>query len=136
MNKILQDIWILTNSGTVLWSRVYDAKMDDQLFGALMSAVNTFAKQISNQGLTTIELTDKTFVLHKKEGLLFITNAPIKTHKKRIKRELQWIADKFIQTYSNDLEFWNKDTLLFSDFKNIIENSLEDPIDKLKKSFW
>jgi len=136
MDKILQDIWILNQSGTVLWSRVINPKMDQQLFGALMSAIDSFAKEISNQGLTNIELTDKTFFLFKKQNLLFITNAPRKVKEKRIQQELKWISDKFLETYTNELKCWDKDTMVFSDFKNVIENSLEEPIDKLKKSFW
>lgn len=136
MDKVLQDIWILTDSGTVLWSRVINRKMDEQLFGALMSAINSFAKEISNKGLTNIELTDKTFFLLKRQNLIFITNTPSDVKEKRIQEELRWVADKFIETYSDDLKNWDKDTSMFSGFKDIIENSLEEPIDKLKKSFW
>jgi hypothetical protein len=136
MDKILQDIWILNQAGTVLWSRVINPKMDEQLFGALMSAIDSFAKEISNQGLTNIQLTNKTFFLLKKQNLLFITNVPGKVKEKRIQKELQWISDKFIETYKEELNCWDKDTMVFSDFGNVIENSLEEPIDKLKKSFW
>lgn len=136
MDKILQDIWILNQAGTVLWSRVINPKMDEQLFGALMSAIDSFAKEISNQGLTNIQLTDKTFFLLKKQDLLFITNVPGKVREKRIQKELQWISEKFIETYKEELNCWDKDIMVFSDFGNVIENSLEEPIDKLKKSFW
>ena len=136
MDKVLQDIWILTDSGTVLWSRVINPKMDEQLFGALMSAIDTFANEISNKGLTNVELTDMTFYLLKRQELLFITNAPSDVKEKRIKEELRWVADKFIEIYSDKLKNWDKDTSLFSGFEEIIENSLKEPIDKLKKSFW
>ncbi len=136
MDKLLQDIWILTKSGTVLWSRVFNPKMDEQLFGALMSAINSFALEIANQGLTNIQLTEKMFFLLKKEGLLFITNAPKKVKEKRLKRELKWIADKFIELYADELRYWDKNTIIFSDFEGHIESALEEPIDKLKKSFW
>jgi hypothetical protein len=136
MTNVLQDIWILTDSGTVIWSRVFNPKMDKQLFGALMSAINTFAMEIGKEGLTNIQLTDKSFFIFKKKELLFITNAPNKVKEKRVKHELKWIADKFFELYSEELKIWDRNTLIFSDFKNHIENSLEKPIDKLKKSFW
>ena len=45
--KILRDIWILTDSGIVLFHRTYDQDLDEQLFGSLLSALNSFAEEIS-----------------------------------------------------------------------------------------
>ena len=59
---ILQDIWILSHSGTVLFSRVFEPQMENQLFGALMSALNTFAEQLADGGLSNFELSEKKFV--------------------------------------------------------------------------
>ncbi|KKM72420.1 hypothetical protein LCGC14_1420660, partial [marine sediment metagenome] len=40
MAKLIQDIWILAESGIVLFHRVFNKQIDAQLFGALMTALN------------------------------------------------------------------------------------------------
>lgn len=136
MQNILQDIWILTKSGTVVWSRVFNPKVNEQIFGALMSAIMTFSKKITNKGLTNIELTDKSFIILKREGLIFITNAPKNIKEKRIKKELETISEKFFQLYSFKEEEWDSDVSTFEDFENHIEGSLESTINKFKEGFW
>jgi len=49
--KILKDIWVLTDSGIVLFSKMYDQKVNTQLFGALMSALNKLEEALSDGGI-------------------------------------------------------------------------------------
>ena len=72
---ILQDIWIISHTGTVLFSRVFEAQMEQQLFGALMSALNTFAEQLSGGGLSNFELSEKKFVLKKTGSYTFVASS-------------------------------------------------------------
>ncbi|MEJ2251559.1 MAG: hypothetical protein P8Y97_18125 [Candidatus Lokiarchaeota archaeon] len=68
MVKLLQDIWILNqNSGVVLFHRVFDETVDVQLFGGLMSALNSFAEVLSQEGLTSFDLSSKRFSILKKK---------------------------------------------------------------------
>ena len=48
MSKIIKDLWVLTDSGIVLFSKTYDQKVNPQLFGALMSALNKFAEALTD----------------------------------------------------------------------------------------
>lgn len=136
MRDVLQDIWILTKTGTVIWSRVFNPKVNEQLFGALMSAIMTFSKEISNGGLTSIELTDRTFIFFKREGLIFVTNAPKKVKETRIKKELERISAKFFELYSFNIKDWDSDVSAFDGFEKHIEDSLEATISKFEKGFW
>ncbi|MFX0186417.1 MAG: hypothetical protein ACFE8A_01645 [Candidatus Hodarchaeota archaeon] len=54
--KVVQDLWILLDSGIVLFSRVYNPKINQQLFGSLMTALNSFAGELAAGGLTSFEL--------------------------------------------------------------------------------
>ncbi len=49
MVKLIQDLWILSNSGIVVFSRAFDQKVDEQLFGGLMSALDTFAQLLRRE---------------------------------------------------------------------------------------
>ena len=134
MTKVIQDIWILNDNGIVIFNRVFNEQLEAQLFGSLMSALNSFAQQISDgQGLNNFEISNKRFTLIKKRSFLFIANSSKKFKEKKVILELEKIAQKFNDQYSEDFfKGWDNDVNIFIDFKNEIENALEDPV----KQFW
>ena len=136
--KILKDLWILTSTGVVLYSRVIDEKINPQLFGALMSALNSFAEKLSDGGISNFELSNLRFVVVRRRNFLFIGSTANKTKEKKTLDELKVISDKFFEVYPQDsLLDWNSDISLFTDFGTHIKNSLEKaPEDKLKEAFW
>lgn len=137
MTKLLQDIWIIEDSGIVLFHRVFDEKVDVTLFGGLLTALNSFAEEIASGGLSNFELAGKRFYILKKKNYLFIANASNKYNFKKVKIELDGVMQKFFELYSNILlNNWNGDTSLFSNFEYKIEDSLEGMIKKLEKAFW
>ena len=137
MTKLLQDIWIIEDSGIVLFHRVFDEKVDATLFGGLLTALNSFAEEIASGGLSNFELAGKRFYILKKKNYLFIANASNKYNVKKVKIELDEVMQKFFELYSNILlNNWNGDTSLFSSFEYKIEDSLEGMIEKLEKAFW
>ena len=135
--KIIQDLWILVEEGTVLYSRVFNEKMQNQLFGALMSALNSFASQLVDGGLTSFELSDKKFSIVRENNILFIAGYPKKIKDKKALEELGAIKIKFIKKF--DAEFfktWDCDVSCFEDFgKEIEEKYLEDPAVKFWEGF-
>ena len=135
-NKIIQDLWILSDSGIVLFSRVYNPKINEQLFGALMSALNTFAGELASGGLTSFELKSIRFNLVKKKNYIFVANSSRKVKEKSVFEELKRISEKFIDNYGKALENWDSNVSIFSNFQDIIEDSLEETIKKFQKAFW
>ena len=138
MGKILKDLWILTSTGVVVYSRVIDERINPQLFGALMSALNSFAEQLSNGGISNFEMSDMRFVVVRRRDYLFVGSALNKTKEKKVIDELKVISDKFFEIYSlESLLNWDSDISKFSDFGEHIKKSLEKaPADKLKEAFW
>jgi len=130
--KAIQDLWILTNTGVVVFNRVFDAQLKTQLFGALMSALNSFAEQLAEGGLSNFELSDKRFIIMKKKNFLFVANSAKKIKEKRVIDQLGKIAKTFFQKYENNLVDWDHDISVFTDFEKDIGDSLQDPI----KEFW
>lgn len=136
MVKVLQDIWILSESGIVLFSRVFDPKVNEQLFGALMTALNSFATELAGGGLSNFELSSIRFTIYKDKGLLFVANSAKNVKEKKVQEELKIIAEKFFDKYSDVLVSWDSDVNVFADFNDEIEDSLEDTIKKFQKAFW
>jgi len=137
MTKLIQDLWILDDSGIVLFHRVFDETVDANLFGGLMSALNSFAEEISKSGLSNFEISNKRFSLLKDKNYLFIANASKNHNLKRVNHELELIKNKFFEQFQEEvLTNWNGDTNLFKSFVKKIEDSLEQIIEKLEKAFW
>ncbi len=136
MVKVLQDIWILSESGIVVFSRVFDPKVNEQLFGALMTALNSFASELAKGGLSSFELSSIRFTIYKDKGFLFVSNSAKKVKEKKVQEELKVIAEKFFNKYSDVLISWDSDINVFTNFNDDIEDSLEDTIKKFQKAFW
>ena len=136
MRKVLQDIWIMMESGIVVFHRVFDEKVNALLFGAMMSALNMFASELSTGGLTNFDLSEKHFTLTKRENLVFIVNSNRDIKQKRIDQELEVIIEMFFELYGDIIKDWIGDTSIFSNFEQEIEESLETPMDKFEKAFW
>lgn len=137
MVKVLQDIWIITEGGIVLYHRVFDDKVDDQLFGGLMSALNSFAEELVQEGLSNFELEQKRFTFTKRNNLLFIANSSKKVKEKKVMEELSNIIDRFFELYPKEfVDNWEGDISTFLDFEKEIEGSLEETIQKFQKAFW
>jgi hypothetical protein len=137
LQKIIQDIWIINDAGAVLFHRIFDKKVDEQLIGALMSALNLIAEELESGGLSSFELKEKKFIIMKKHGISFIVNSPLKVKEKKVKQELTNVVNKFSTLYPKEFfSNWDNDISIFNDFENKIKDSLQDTIDKFEKAFW
>ena len=114
----------------MLFNRTYDEMLKAQLLGAVMSALNSFAKELDQEGLSSFQLSNKRFSLIKKNKLIFITNTNPKTVKeKKALKELEELSKKFFDTYAGSIiEKWDGDANFFNDFSNQIEESVEEKV--------
>ena len=136
MVKVLQDIWILSDSGIALFHRLFDESIDDQLFGALMSALDSFAEELSQGGLSYFELKNKRFTVIKKHDLMFVATSDTKIKQKKVAEELEVIAQKFYTQYFLILENWDGEVTHFLNFGKEIEDSLEMDVQKFHEAFF
>ena len=116
MTGILIDFWILTENGIVLYSKVSDQKVNPQLFGPLMSALNKFAEKLTDGGITNFEMSDLRFVVTKRRSFLFIASSSNKTKEKKVIDDLVQISDQFFKVYAEALINWDNNIETFSDF--------------------
>ena len=127
MAKILQDFWILeSESGIVLFHRVIDNELDVQIFGGLMSALNSFAEILANGGISSFELSKKRCAILKSKNILFIGVASKKTRERKIIGELNKISNKFFGIYGDIIDTWHGDITAFSNFKIEIQDSFKE----------
>lgn len=124
--KIIDNLWILLETGIVLFKRIIDKNIKTQLFGGLMSALNSFSERLSDGGLTNFEISNKRFILMKKNNIIFVASALKNVKEKRVIEKLNRVSEKFFELYP--LEWiqkeWDSDISYFSDFEQEIESIL------------
>ena len=126
MVKLIKDLWILTESGITVFSRVIDPRVNPQLFGALMSAINAFAEKLTEGGISNFELSEIKFSLIKKKNFLFVATSTKTIKSKKIYNELKYISTRFFVLYPEEmLKKWDSDVGLFDTFTHSIRDSLE-----------
>ncbi|MHA1793744.1 MAG: hypothetical protein ACTSVI_13965 [Promethearchaeota archaeon] len=137
MVKILQDIYIISEDGRVMFRRVYDEKVDAQLFGGFMSALNTLATQFNEDGLSEFNLGKNKYLVIKRNDIFFIANYNNKMNIKKAKQELENVIKIFFENYLVDLVAgWDGDLTKFKGFGDKIKDSLEDAIKTFEQAFW
>jgi len=135
--KVIQDVWILTSDGISVFSRLHDESLNEQLFGALMSALNSFAEEIAKGGLSNFQLSNKRFSIRKRNNFIFVASSNPKIKEKKAISEMELIIEKFFNKYPEDLlTNWDSDVSIFEDFEQNIEDSLESTFKKFQKAFW
>jgi hypothetical protein len=137
MGKIIQDIWVLKDEGVVIFKRVFEERVDAQLFGGFFSALNAFAANLDKGGINNFELSDKKFFIVKQNNLIFIVNSDKKVKAKDAQTELDKIIKRFFDCYPPEmLKSWDGNTSFFDNFTKKIEDSLEDVIKNFQNAFW
>jgi len=126
LKKVIRDLWILTEDGTAIFTRIFDQELEVQLFAMLMSALNSFAMEISTTGISNFELNNIRFDILKKRNLLFIATSSPKFKKKFILNELENISKQFFELYGVDiLNNWDGEISKFTDFTEVVNKSVE-----------
>jgi len=129
LSKIIRDLWIVTKYGITIFSRVKGSKIDPQIFGGLMSALNLFSQSLSDGGMSNFELSNMRFTILKKNQLLFVANSSNQVKSKKVLNELKIISKKFNEEFSEEnINIYNGNINVFSNFAPNIKGSLEDSI--------
>jgi len=123
---VFQDIWILDRSGIVIFHREFDKLVSPQLFGAMMSALNHFAEQLAEGGLSNFELQNTRFTIIKQSGLIFVANSSREFNQKKVSKELKKVSNKFLKLYSDELKNFKGQIGAFAEFKKEIKDTLEE----------
>ncbi|TXT61716.1 MAG: hypothetical protein BAJALOKI1v1_1100005 [Promethearchaeota archaeon] len=137
MVTIIDELWIITIDGIVLFSHTFKHAIDPQLFGALLSAINSFSEEVADEGLSDFQFGERQFLLFKKRDLLFLGSSHDIKKKNIINKELESIARKFFEKYplKGRKDDWNKEVSVYKDFGKEIEDAFQDSIQAFWKGF-
>lgn len=119
MIKYLQDLWILKEYGLILFSKIRHHNTDDQCLGGLTSALYSFTQTGLHETLLRFTTNKFEYKILEKHELLFVGTFLTKTKDKVAFSELNHIAEKFFEKYSEEnIRNWDYNVNKFSEFKH------------------
>ena len=132
----IDDLWILTKAGITIFRKLQNDSVQDQLFGALMSALNSFSSKVFEGELSTFGFGNKIFTIIRKNDIIFVGSHLKKVKEKKIIKELEFVIKKFFEVYPKDLldnllSKWDGDIDVFSDFGKHIYETTEEKFKEL-----
>ena len=137
MFKPIEDLWILQDNGVVLFKHVSDEKIDAQLFGGFMSAIDMFASKLDGKGLNNFQLGDKKFTLVKKRNLFLIGAHKPKIPEKKVLKTLNAVCTEFLSQFNEVLESpLHCNIARFESFTRNASNPAVQAVSQLKSSLW
>jgi hypothetical protein len=133
---MIYDIWIMHEDGIMLYQNCTGDMMNADIFGGLMSAINSVSNLIGNASVQGMVIGKKQLSMIKKHGILFIVFHDKHDRPDKVKNKLDDIALRFFSKYPPImLSTWRGDTGLFSTFKHDIESMFMTFDDAVRKIF-
>ena len=119
-------LWILSEHGLVLYHACKDGSIDAHLFAGFLSAANTIAMQLDDDGLGGIELGTTRITISRSRGLLFIGLHDKRVKEKRVAADMRAVTGKFFSMYPPAvIDGWNGNARAFAAFDQVAAITIE-----------
>jgi len=123
----LKDILIITESGKVVASKINNENIDETLFGMLISALTSYASQIYNDKLNSIQFNRIRFDFLKRDNFIFMASSSVKTKHEKALKVLKIVSDVFFKRYpKSKLEEWDGNLNIFQELSSDIKKSIDE----------
>ena len=121
MGSILKKIWIFSKEGIPIAGFGNDNLVDKTLMGGFISAIKSFSKELTDEGLKSFKMKEFLFtlkpVLQGNVILVCKTNSSIKN--KKIQKLCDIVRQIFENLYGlDDLKSWDGDLSFFDSFND------------------
>ncbi len=141
MAKIYNDLLIITETGTNLFSSVTSGAMQSgvEMVSGFLSALNIFAKSDRGESMKELTLEQTTFIFEKRGGLIYIITTTEPNAKPLLRPFLNHLIEAFEAQYKDEMTRFIGDVTPFESFEETL--SIErfdhaiDAIDEQDDSF-
>ncbi|HEY0089265.1 MAG TPA: hypothetical protein VGB37_10500 [Candidatus Lokiarchaeia archaeon] len=125
MSKYIDDLWVLLKTGALIF-HYSEKSVDPTLFGAILSALNTYSENLAEGGVSEFEFKKNRITFLKLQNIMIVALSSTQIKQKKVKNALEDIATKFFNLYSEDyIDKWHGDVKYFSEFKILLEKSFK-----------
>ncbi len=134
----INEFYIITESGTCIFSKSRELEIDQSLFAGFMTALNAFSKQMTKDNINAFSLGKSKYVIVSSGHLLFIARIDLKEKGKEIQKTLMEMKDIFFKRFGKEMFAgeWNGDVSIFAVLNEDYARFLLDSEEKMKNSVW
>ena len=127
MTKFIEDLYVLIETGAVIFHYSSSERTQDPtIMGAILSAVDTYSTQLSEQGVSSFQFVNKRLTFLKIHNMMFVASTQTKTKPKKITQFLNDISDDFFNLYTvESLENWEGDVNFFAEFNEDLKTKFK-----------
>ena len=132
----MQNIWVLSEDGTVLCRKGYDIKLEESLFRKFITALYQIVQEFTDGHLTNFRFNTIRFTVFKKCRFLFVGSTLSKRERKSIRRLEQFVTLFFNRFTFEIIHQWDGNLSLFSAFNEEINRPKAETISEYIESLW
>jgi hypothetical protein len=134
----INEFYIITDSGTCIYSKSRTEEIDQTLFAGFMTALNAFSKQMAKENINAFSLGKSKYVILASNRLLFVARIELKEKDKDVLKTLMEMRDIFYTRFKPEMFFgeWDGDVSIFTELHADYARFLLDSEEKMKSSIW
>ncbi len=134
----INEFYIITESGTCIFSKSRTAEIDQSLFAGFMTALNSFSKQMTQDNINAFSLGKSKYIIVSSNHLLFVARIDLKEKDKEVQKHLMEMRDIFFKRFNKDMFSgqWNGNVSVFNALSDDYARFLLDSEEKMKSSIW
>lgn len=126
MIRDLQDLWIIREGGVVVFSKKNNESINDQFIGGFISALSSFTKVLLNDMLSRFTTHKLQVEILTNKGFMFVGRFPKRVKEKQVKRELEFIVNKFFEYFPQDkINKFGTNMKYYQQFEDILTHNYE-----------
>ena len=136
MPQFLTDFLVLSESGKVVFSEGNSFNIDEQLIGGFLFACVSCHETLFVNELKSVEFKTHTIFFYKKKQFFFVGFSKKSVSTKAAQGNLEYLGNKFVDTYRDLPIDWDSDLTLFRNFHQEVEKTKKErALDVLMERF-
>ncbi len=120
----MNELWIFSKDGVPLIEILQNSKVDSSIFGAFISAMGVFSKQMSGASFDGFSLGENKYIFTSclNNNILLVCKCDIKVKDKKVHKIFKILEEFFEEMYSvEDISNFGGDVRLFNQFKERVK---------------
>ena len=129
-------LWIVSQDGHLFLPHTQGSEIDSVCFAGLISALESVTKAYFKGQLSYFGTKNRHFTIFKRENLFFVAACTTKVKDRKIKKKLEYIAEKFIETYPAEKRAKHfGDVTIYAPFEEKYGITMMDHLEKISGWF-
>jgi len=121
--NIIKELWFFTNEGVEILSIAPESKMNPQLFGGFISALQALSTELSSEKIRSVTIGSSNFSIYTENDapIFIIGRSTLLSNENLIERILKTLYQEFVKEFHSYLDDYNGDNSKFQSFLDTIE---------------